>query len=120
MTPTHTTATSPDRPADLGFSLLEVLLICMIAGILASIVVFSVSGMTASASLSTCAVERRIVVTATEAYRHQLETATIPATGTDDDRYERTLVDGGFLRSTSDLFDLDTDGNLTPEGDSPC
>lgn len=116
----HEPTEPPQGGGDLGFSLLEIIFIILIAGILSGIVVYSVSGMTASAAESTCGPERRILLTATEAYFHQLETSSVPATGTDADRYERTLRDAGFLRSVSDNFDLDATGALTPETDSPC
>lgn len=53
---------------DLGFTLVELLIVIVILGILAGIVVFSVSGITDRGNLSACKADVASVVAAEEAY----------------------------------------------------
>lgn len=62
---------------DAGFTLVEVLVVIVVLGVLASIVVFSVRGTTERTSETSCAAERRAVVTAIEVY--QAENGELPA-----------------------------------------
>ena len=107
---------------DDGFSLIELLLVIVILGILTTVVVLSVSGMTSKAEDSACLADRRTLEKASEAYFAQMPADTIPATGdpnTVPDAYEQTLVEAGFLRGPSQYFDLDEHGQLVDLG-FPC
>ena len=105
---------------DQGWTLIEILLVVLIVGILATGAVFAVSGLSAEAADSGCRVDDRSLAIAAGAYFAQTDRSSIPATGTDHDRYERTLVAGGFLRDVSTYHDLDAMGAATPEGNTPC
>lgn len=99
---------------------MELILVVVILGVLASVVIFAVSDVRADAAESGCGMDDRTLGTAAEAYFAQSGSAAIPATGTDDDRFERTLVDGGYLREISSYYDLDASGAAAVEGGSPC
>ena len=107
---------------DDGFSLIELLLVIVILGILTTVVVLSVSGMTSEAEESACLADRRTLEKAGEAYFAQKHATTIPPTGDPEvvaNAYEQTLVDAGFLRGPSQYFDLDEHGQLVDLG-HPC
>lgn len=105
---------------DEGYTLMELILVVLILGVLASVVIFAVSDVRADAAESGCGMDDRTLGSAAEAYFAQNGSTAIPATGTDDDRFERTLVDGGYLRAISDYYDLDANGAAAAESDSPC
>ena len=105
---------------DGGFTLVELMIVILILGILASVVVVAASGMRTDAAGAGCDSDLRIVGTAAEAYFAHTQSDVIPATGVGDDRYEQTLVEGGYLRAVSDYYDLDADGVATPQEDAPC
>jgi prepilin-type N-terminal cleavage/methylation domain-containing protein len=106
-------------PNDEGFSLIELLLVIVILGILATIVVLAVGGMRSDAEDSACLADRRTLEKAGEAYFAQAPAESIPATGAVEP-YEQTLVDEGFLRNTSQYYDLDEFGQLVAVPGSPC
>ena len=53
---------------DKGFTLVELLIVIVILGILAAVTVFAVRGITTKSQTNSCAVEKRAIETATEAY----------------------------------------------------
>jgi hypothetical protein len=65
----------------------------------------------ADASSGACDVERRVVATAVDTY---LALTGSPASS------EQDLIDEGFLREPSELFDLTVDGTLVPAPAGPC
>ena len=113
--PTHTTSR-----ADAGYTLVELLIAVLVLGILASVVVFAISGISGSATESACATDERQLAVAAEVYAASHSTGDIDATGTGNDRYEQTLVDSGLLKAASEMHDLGADGALTKETDSRC
>ena len=116
--------TPQDNPAehgpDAGFSLVELLVVIVVLGILATVVVFSVRGLVQDSDATACDSERHIVATAVESWFSMNPGADVPATGVGPDRYERTLVEAGFIRAASTMIDLSDDGSLNPAADSPC
>ncbi len=54
-----------------GFTLVELLVVIVILGVLAAVVVFSVSGITNNSDKSACKTQLRTIETAVEAYRAQ-------------------------------------------------
>jgi prepilin-type N-terminal cleavage/methylation domain-containing protein len=109
-----------DTPHDHGYTIIELLLVIVVLGILTTIVVLSVGGVTTEAQETGCAADRRMLETAGEAYFAQRRTSTIPDAGGGPDGYEQTLVDEELLRQTSEYFDLDADGALVAAAGSPC
>lgn len=105
---------------DEGFSLIEMLLVVVVLGILATIVAVSVGGFTAEAEDSGCRSDAYILSVAVESYFAQQNTGVIPAADTGPDGFEKTLVSAEFLRSPSTLHNLTADGRLVPVADSPC
>ncbi len=57
-----------NKNQDKGFTLVELLIVIVILGILATVTVFAVSGITDRGQQNACAVEKRALETATEAY----------------------------------------------------
>jgi prepilin-type N-terminal cleavage/methylation domain-containing protein len=110
----------PTTHRDAGFSFLEMLVVITLLGILATIVAVAAGGINTQAAETGCRADERIVYTAVNSYLVAERVRTIPATGTDHDRYERTLVDAGHLRSVSSMYDVSTDGTMTLEGTLPC
>ena len=82
---------------DGGFSLIELLVVVLILGILATIVVFAVRGTTDDAESTACAADRRALAMAGEAYFAKNATSVIPDAG-GPQGYEQSLVDAEFLR----------------------
>ncbi len=109
-------ATGHDR----GYTVLELIIVVLVIGLLASVVVAAVGGMRADAAESSCAADRRTLAVAAEAYHAEHGTDPITAMGVDHDRFERTLVAAGLLVAASSSHDLDADGVVRPEGNSPC
>lgn len=104
---------------DEGFSLIELLIVIVILGVLATVVVFSVRGITDNGQESACEQDARIMATAVEAYFAQEATGgAIPATGAGSDRYEQTLVTAELMREPSEYWDVAAEGYLVNV--SPC
>lgn len=103
-----------------GFTLIEVLLVVMILGLLAAVVVFSVRGTTDRGQSAACSTDARTLATAAEAFFADTRGTTIPETGVGDDRYEVTLASQGFLRASSEYYDLTADGSLATTSGSSC
>jgi prepilin-type N-terminal cleavage/methylation domain-containing protein len=110
--------TTIEQHRDQGFTLIEVLLVIVILGILATVVVASVGGFTAEAEESSCAADAHTLHNATEAFFAQRSTQSIPAFDASPDGYEKTLVAEGFLRSPSAYHDVLSDGQLVEL--TPC
>jgi len=105
---------------DRGFTLVEVLLVILVLGILATVVVAAAGGFASRAESTACDTDARVLMTATEAFLIERALGTIPAADTSPDGYELTLVAAEVLRSPSDLYDLDEHGNLAVAAGSPC
>ena len=56
------------KPAETGFTLIELIVVIVILGVLASIVVFAVGGITNNSSKSACSTDKASVSAAEEAY----------------------------------------------------
>ena len=76
------------KKQDEGFTLIELLIVIVILGILATVVVFAVSGIRDSGDKSACEAELRTVQTALEAYYAENGTYTANATTLDTDYFK--------------------------------
>jgi general secretion pathway protein G len=107
------------RP-DQGLTLIEVLLVIVILGLLASVVVASVGGIRAEAEQSGCEAVEQQLYTAVDTFFAQRSLDVIPAADASPDGYELTLVAEQLLRRPSDEFDLTDRGVLVVAPGSPC
>ena len=105
---------------DGGFTLIELLIVIVVLGVLATVVVSSVSGIVDRGEEATCEGDLRTLSTAAESYFAQAGGTVIPATGVDADRYERTLMNQGLVREPSELYDMDGDGQIVVSPTSRC
>ena len=69
-----------ENKQDKGFTLVELLIVIVILGILATVTVFAVRGITTRAQTNACDVERRALETAVEAFYVDSTTQAFPAT----------------------------------------
>jgi prepilin-type N-terminal cleavage/methylation domain-containing protein len=102
-----------------GFTLIELLIVIVILGILATIVVFAVRGVTADAEAKGCDYEVRVLATSIEGYFALAPAITIPGDNSQDNR-EMALVDLGLLRAPSEMYDVTEDGELVLDARSTC
>jgi prepilin-type N-terminal cleavage/methylation domain-containing protein len=107
-------ATRTNPPSDVGYTLIEMLIVVVILGVLGSVVALSLHGLTSEAAGTGCQADRHQLSVAAEAYFAQTGADQIAGAGVDHDRFERTLANGGFLRTPSTYHDLDADGVVTP------
>jgi type II secretion system protein G len=92
------------RRKDEGFTLIELLIVIVILGILAAIVVFSVSGITDRGKSSACKSDVATVTTAVEAF--YAKTGAYPTKASD--------LLGGYLHATAMPTDVTVDYTTTP------
>ena len=91
------------KKSDRGFTLVELLIVIVILGILATVTVFAVKGMTDKAKVNTCAADRKAMEVAVEGYYAQ--NGSYAATGAG-------LVPS-FLRAASPNYTTDNTGAVT-------
>jgi hypothetical protein len=89
-------------------------------GVLTSAVALFLTGVTTEAAETGCLAERHQLDTATELYFAGIGTRSIGPTGTDHDRFERTMVGAGAIRSLSSFYDIAADGALSVQAGSNC
>lgn len=96
---------------DRGFSLVELLIVIVVLGILATVTVFAVRGLKDKGDQNACAIDRRMLSQAMES-RHAMKGSYAS---------QATLKAEGLLRDESQLHDVvlaDGDYSLVPLG--PC
>ncbi len=107
-----------NRPANRGFTLVEILVVVVILGVLAVVVAFSVRGTTDGGEPSACGADMGTLTQAAEVYMTRNQVDVLPAMGTSANRYELLLIDAGLLKQVSVEFDLNEDGTVTTTGSS--
>ena len=95
---------------DEGFTLIELLIVIVILGILATIVVFSVRGVTDQGQTNACNADKKTLETAVEAYFANEGGITVT---------EGAIVTAGLLREQSANYNVSADGN-TLTGTGKC
>jgi prepilin-type N-terminal cleavage/methylation domain-containing protein len=105
---------------DSGYTLLELMFVVVILGIITTVAVLSVGGIVTEAAGTACESDARQLAVSIEAYFAQNDSDTVPVVGTDDDRYEQGLVSAGFIRSVSELHNIDANGEITVQAGSSC
>jgi|GEM_PF-542952 len=98
---------------DKGFTLVELLIVIVILGILATVTVFAVRGITTQGQATACNADIKTNQTAIEAYFAQNGGTTIPEASPGG--AEATLVTSGLLVDVSSNFNVTAAGGLTYE-----
>jgi prepilin-type N-terminal cleavage/methylation domain-containing protein len=88
-----------ENKQDQGFTLVELLIVIVILGILATVTVFAVRGITDQGQDSACAADQKTMETALESYFAQKGVAAGTPT-------EQDLVDAGFLVAISATHEI--------------
>jgi prepilin-type N-terminal cleavage/methylation domain-containing protein len=99
---------------DRGFTLVELLVVVTIMGVLSTVSVFAVRGITDKGQQSACDSDERVLEVAVETWFAD-ETAATSGTLS-----EQALVDADLLRAPSDLFDVAADGSVSATAGGPC
>jgi prepilin-type N-terminal cleavage/methylation domain-containing protein len=129
----HTEVVQAEKQ-DQGFTLVELLIVIVILGILATVTVFAVRGITTQGQDSACAADQKTLEVAAEAYFAQRGGTTIPNASaaeiaaqaalvppvTITASPEGKLVAEGLMRSESPLFDLNTNGGVSAVVGGDC
>ena len=107
-----------ENKQDKGFTLVELLIVIVILGILATVTVFAVRGITADGQASACGADEKTLQTATEAWFAQNPETVIPAgnSGT----IQGKLVDDGLMVDESTLFDVSASGTVSAVSGGDC
>ena len=87
---------------DKGFTLVELLIVIVILGILATVTVFAVTGITNKGKTSACNSDKKTLETAEEAYQAN--------TGSDYTTVQGDLVAAGFMHEPTANFTITTSG----------
>lgn len=117
------------KKRDKGFTLVELLIVIAILGVLATITVLSVRGITNRGAEQACRADAKVIDKAFETFNSQWGTTAIPITGgtvpsgasfTLGADAEATLVNAGLLKAISPKWVLATDGSKTVAVGSGC
>ena len=100
--------------SDKGFTLVELLIVVVILGILATVTVFAVRGITDKGQKSACDTDKRVLEVAVETWYADESAATA------GDPTEAGLVSAKFLRSQSTLYDVGAAGAVNPQVGGAC
>ena len=117
---------------DRGFTLIELLIVIVILGVLATVTVFAVRGISDRGKTSACDADKKTLETAIESYFAQNAVSAIPAPASvppDDTatpgvneslNVAGTLVSAQLLRSPSAKYIVLENGTLQPHANSGC
>ncbi len=113
-----------ENKQDKGFTLVELLIVIVILGILATVTVFAVRGITDQGQTSACSADQKTLETAAETWFAQYGGTALPGTITATKSTppvaipagtsaEGALVLAGFLVDPSSNYLMNADGSLT-------
>ncbi len=100
-----------DARGEAGFTLVELLIVIVLLGIIATVTVFAVRGVSTRGKTNACLMDRRMLETAAEAY--------LVGEATSSPASEADLVTAGYLRAPSPNFDFDVSGNVVAQAGNP-
>jgi prepilin-type N-terminal cleavage/methylation domain-containing protein len=109
---------TPGGGDDAGFTLIELLIVIVLLGVLSTVVVFAVGGITDRGTTAACRADGRALETAVSAYFAETGATTI--TGTTGTERLQTLVTNGYLNRLSTKFHVSSSGVLVEILESPC
>ena len=99
---------------DRGFSLVEVLIVIVVLGVLSTVTIFAVRGVTDRGEKSACDTDSRTLTQAADLYLVETASDSLPPRGDlDGNEYERTLVAYGLIREVSTLNNVAADGSVS-------
>ena len=99
---------------DQGFTLVELLIVVVILGILATVTIFGVRGITDKGQASACETDKKVLETAVETWYADQSALTA------GEPTEAKLVTAQFLRSLSGLYDVGVAGAVNPQVGGAC
>lgn len=117
------------KKRDKGFTLVELLIVIAILGVLATITVLSVRGISNNSKASTCASDKKVYDVAYEAYAASYSTSAVVvspsaapsgATWTPGATPELTLRAAGLLKDVSNNVDLSSTGVVSNQTGGNC
>jgi prepilin-type N-terminal cleavage/methylation domain-containing protein len=116
---------STSRAAHSGFTLVEIVVVVAVLGILATVAVFSVRGITDRGEQSSCKTDRDVLMGAVEHYFAREFGATIaisdpPVPGVTGITAEDTLVEREYIDVASIRHDVEPAGTVTVAAGSGC
>lgn len=119
------TVLNPTDRDDRGFTLVEILIVIVVLGVLATIVVVSVRGITDRGERSSCQADRDVMATAVENFFAQQGGTAIPISDPPVENVtgvtaEGTLAARGYITDVSIRHDIEPDGSITVQADSGC
>ncbi len=108
-----TTRLQRDRERDHGFTLVELLVVVVIMGVLATVSVLGVQGLTDRGQETACEADQRVLEIAIETWLsdESLSAGTLT---------QAALVQAELLRDESTLFEVDALGTVTPVEGGAC
>ena len=109
---------TPGGGDDAGFTLIELLIVIVLLGVLSTVVVFAVGGITDRGTTAACRADGRALETAASAYFAETGNTTID--GANGAARVETLVTANYLVRASSKFHLSASGQLVEPADSLC
>ena len=126
--PQQTGAGGPDRVAERGFTLVEMLIVIVLLGVLSGIVVFAVGNMTTNAKTTGCRAEKTTLMHALETYKSYTGAYPTAAAAGGGSHVAMDLLDGNaatvpsfgtVLKAAPADYTVDNAGVISVNGTNP-